>query len=66
MQAEVVDGVKIVPEPENGDVPSVDVDHLPGAGCEIINPADRGKGALTPYFRAAGVSVVSRFSPPRI
>jgi hypothetical protein len=41
VQAEVVDGVKVVPEPEDGDVTSVDVHHLSGPGCEISDAANR-------------------------
>ena len=40
VQAQIVDGVKVVAEPEDSDVPSVDVHHFSGAGCEIAHAAN--------------------------
>src|SRR5688572_18328359 len=54
MQAQIVDGVKVVAEPEDGDVPSADVHHLAGAGCEIADAANRNESV-----RHAFVSVLS-------
>ena len=44
---------------------AVDDHHLALAGYEIVDVPDDDKVRQN-YLRAAGVSVVSRFSPPRM
>ena len=69
MQAKVVEGVEPVGEAEERDVPALDLHEVPAA-AEAVGAADgheaaRGRHRPGGYFRAAGVSVVSRRSPLR-
>src|SRR5687768_5086738 len=76
VQAQVVDGVKLVAQAEQGDMAAADGHHLALARREVVDASDWCKGAwhLTPsrrclapcHFLAAGVSVVSRRSLPRM
>ena len=65
MQAHVVEREELVAEPEYGDVTAGNGHHPAPAGDELADLSDRFEFRQT-YFRAAGVSVVSRFSPPRM
>ena len=69
VQAEVVEGVEAVGEPEERDVAPLDLHEVP-AGGERLGAADRHELARAAraarYLRADGVSVVSRRSAPRM
>lgn len=65
MQAHVVQREELVTEPEYRDMTAADRHHLAPARNEIAALSDRLEFRQR-YFRAAGVSVVSFFSAPRI
>ena len=65
MQAHVVEREELITEPEHGDMTAADRHHLAPARNEIAALPDRLEFGQC-YFRAAGVSVVSFFSAPRM
>lgn len=65
MQAVVIEREELVAEPEHRDVTAGHRHHFAAAGNEVADLSD-GLELRQPYFRAAGVSVVSFFSLPRM